>query len=196
VLRAKGKCNVEGHLFEISDKTIKILMENQNLKLPNIVINNLALSDSSGETRFLDYGAGSGVNTLLVDKPFHDIPASTARVFSITGDYYLNAKKIERVNLCKIDVEGFEASVLRGFEKSLNSHLLEVIQFEYGFLSPASGGLLNQLYEIFEKNGYKVGRLTQNGVDFREFKWIHNDFRSGPNYVACLPKLVSSLEKF
>ena len=49
-----------------------------------------------------------------------------------TGDAYCTRHRIERIDLLKIDVEGAEHLVLRGFERMLHERRIEVIQFEYG----------------------------------------------------------------
>jgi hypothetical protein len=100
-----------------------------------------------------------------------------------TGDAYVAARGISRIEYCKIDVEGMEWEVLDGFSASLGAGVLQAIQFEYGRKSILTKHLLGDLYALLEGYGYLVGKVYPTYVDFRSYRLTDEDFR-GPNYLA------------
>jgi FkbM family methyltransferase len=101
----------------------------------------------------------------------------------MTGDQYIANNKIQTVDVLKIDVEGMEESVLRGFEKALARQVIRLIQFEYNTTNIASKFLLRDAYDLFASHGYILGKLYPNYVEFRDYHYRHEDF-CGPNMIA------------
>ncbi len=66
-------------------------------------------------------------------------------------DSEIAKRKIEFVDLLKIDAEGFDFHVLRGSEDKLNNQKIDVIEFEYN--SP-SGATLAGAYAFLQAKGY------------------------------------------
>lgn len=172
------------HCFELSDGTFKTLAE--NLKGPNFVLNNMGMGDKDAVVEYKDYGENSKVNTLLVDATYHDqkidfqIKRSTIR----SGDSYCREHAIEQIDFLKIDVEGADHLVLEGFTELLQEQAVRVIQFEYGYTHGDAKFLMRDFFKFFESHGYVVGRVQKGGIAFEDWTYKHNDFRSGPNYVA------------
>jgi len=100
------------------------------------------------------------------------------------GDWYTMQHRIDSIDLLKIDVEGAEGRVLRGFSANFADRRVRLVQFEYNRGAIESRFLLLDFYEFFKSKGYVVGKLTKGGVLFRDYHYNHEDF-SGPNYVAC-----------
>ncbi len=172
------------HCFELSESTFNTLAE--NLKGPNFLLNNMGMGAKDAVVEYKDYGDNSKVNTLLVDATYHDqkidfqIKRSTVRA----GDSYCKEKNIEKIDLLKIDVEGADHLVLEGFAQLLQKQGIRVIQFEYGYTHGDAKFLMRDFYRLFESHGYVVGRVQKGGIAFEDWTYKHNDFRSGPNYVA------------
>lgn len=101
-----------------------------------------------------------------------------------TGDAFLAARGLERVDFLKVDVEGAEHLVLRGFADALGSSRVRFVQFEYGRVNVLTKFLLRDFYELFRGYGYVVGKIFPDFVDFREYELGDEDFM-GPNYLAC-----------
>ena len=103
-----------------------------------------------------------------------------------TLDNYINDNNIEQVDLLKIDVEGFEESVLEGCLESISKVLIKVIEIEltlddrFGdrrnffniekFLAPNGYILIgfNDMYSILERPIFQVDLL-----------YIHNSIIKG-----------------
>ena len=183
------------HSFELSEETFKTLTRNVVAKRAKL--NNLGLSNQTGEITYKDYGANSGVNTILTDANFHDhrIPYSEKTGCLATGGQYCDENNINHIDFLKIDVEGAEHLVLEGFSNLLSSQRIKVIQFEYGYTHADVHFLMKDFYRMFESSGYLVGPLKPTGVLFGDFAYKLNDFNSGPNYVAVAQSESSLIER-
>lgn len=148
---------------------------------PRIHPHNLALLDRSGETRVKYYPSRSG-SSGVYDYP-HDAPSEWITIRAQTGDEFCDAAGIDRIDLLKIDVEGAEDSVIRGFERRLKEGRIDLVQFEYGYANIMSKCLLYDYVRWLGGLGYDLGKVMPGGVDFRPYKFQDEDFR-GPNYVA------------
>lgn len=183
------------YAFEPSPGTFDLLAASSNDD-PRINVNCLALSDQCGEIQFRDYGAGSGLNSIVSDDVVHELPSSTYRVPVTTGDDYCRTKDISNIDFLKIDVEGFELKVLKGFQRLLSFGSIKLIQFEYGYANGLHGDTLKAFYDLLVPHGYLIGPLKSTGVLFMDFHPGLNRFSSGPNFVAVhkdYPDLVVSL---
>ena len=173
------------HTFEISCSSLnelKSLFCNSN----NIILNKVGLSDIESDVQYKDYGNNSIVNTLILDSNFHDegnLP-QIKNTQVTTGDKYCQKNSIEEIDLLKIDVEGAENLVLKGFHQKLEEGKIKIIQFEYGYINGNSKFLIGDFYKLFTKYDYVIGPLKPNGVIFMEFNYALNNFTSGPNYIA------------
>lgn len=187
------------HAFELSPRTYQTLA--QRLGHTQVVLNNLGMADKVGEIEFKDYGENSPVNTILTQASYHDhrLPATLSKALLTTGDTYCDLNQIESVDVLKIDVEGVDHLVLKGFEQRLRNQKIRLVQFEYGYTHGDAKFLMRDFYDLFAGHGYIVGRLTKKGVSFQPWNYKMNDFRSGPNYVAVRQsddKLIRALERF
>lgn len=172
------------HCFELSEGTFETLSE--NLKGPNFVLNNMGMGDKDAVVEYKDYGENSKVNTLLVNATYHDrkIDFQIKRATIRSGHSYCAEKGVDHIDFLKIDVEGADHLVLEGFGDLLQKKAIRVIQFEYGYTHGDAKFLMRDFYRLFEQHGYMVGRVQKGGVVFEDWTYKHNDFRSGPNYVA------------
>jgi FkbM family methyltransferase len=111
------------------------------------------------------------------------------------GDAFLSENAIDRVSMLKIDVEGAEHLVLRGFTETLSAGRIDIVQFEYGYVSTLTHFLLRDFYELLEPLGYIIGKVYPRAVSFRSYAVQDEDF-IGPNFVAVrkdLPRLIDRL---
>jgi len=192
VLCRKHHPNVSIHAFEIAPPTFAKLSKN-TAAFSNIKLNPLGLSDSSGEIDvFLDDSADyltsayrevfgpefEAFNRGEKDRSFKAIKARVVR-----GDVYARENNIQTIDFLKVDVEGMEKSVLRGFSDMLQKGSIQLIQFEYNTTNIASKFLLRDAYQLFNEFGYVVGKLYPNYVEFRKYHYRHEDF-CGLNMIA------------
>jgi FkbM family methyltransferase len=105
---------------------------------------------------------------------------------AMRGDEFLVREGIREVDFLKLDVEGAEHLVLRGFEELLRERRVRLVQFEYGRVNILTRFLLQDFYELFAGYGYLVGKIYPDHVDVRGYDLADEDFL-GPNYLACRP---------
>jgi FkbM family methyltransferase len=181
-ITAKSYCpDAEIHAFEVAPPTFRALSANLK-RLNGAHCVNLGLSDVPGPVTIHHYPAAPSLTTCLV----YPHPYSSTEVAGelTTGDAYAAAHGIEHIDLLKIDVEGMEDRVLRGFGSLLQHRAIRLVQFEYGRVNILSRFLLRDFYEFFRQYGYVVGKIYPNYVEFREYALSDEDFL-GPNYLAC-----------
>ena len=118
---------IDFHLFEPNAKLVETFARSQ-LLYPHMrcTMNQVAVSDRAGEVRFSIVEDQTGTSHISTADE-----AGGVIVPAITLDGYLAEKGLERVELLKMDVEGFELSVLRGGEGSLRARRIQAVYFEY-----------------------------------------------------------------
>lgn len=69
-----------------------------------------------------------------------------------TGKDYILENNIEKIDFMKIDTEGYELNVLKGFDDLLNR--VNIIQFEYGGTYLDSGVKLREIVDYLQTKGF------------------------------------------
>ncbi|MGC9946215.1 MAG: FkbM family methyltransferase [Bryobacteraceae bacterium] len=171
------------HSFEIHPQTFAALSGHIN-GLTGVNIVNSGLSDRIEDVQLHCFGNQSELTSAFMQPYFEDLPRHTIAGHAVSGDSYVSRESIGRVDFLKIDVEGMEEKVLRGFEETIRREAIDVIQFEYGIRSVFTHFLLHDFYVHLESRGYAVGKIFPGGVDFRPYAVSDENFQ-GPNYLAC-----------
>lgn len=97
---------------------------------------------------------------------FVNIPTRTSaqlKIDKVRFDSLFSDEIYQRIRLCKVDVEGFEMYVLRGFERCIDKmqNCTFVVEITESFLKIA-GGSSKDIYDFFESRGFK----PQFGINF------------------------------
>jgi len=133
-----------------------------------------ALSDRSGSATLYDLDIatlkqmnienGSTIASLheplfteFFKQGYRRIPIETTTVDEIIAKFSL-----ERIDLLKIDAEGWELSVLKGAEKGIAAGKISAIQFEFGFRNVYSRALYGDYVHLLR--GYRLHRLLAHGL--------------------------------
>ncbi|MEM9888768.1 MAG: FkbM family methyltransferase [Bacteroidota bacterium] len=115
--------------FEAAISTFKILQDNVR-NHSNIIAHHLAVSDQLGKLIFYEFPVLYSEYNTLKPEQFKDRKwvrsAKQIEVKSITLDQFLDTHKYFP-NCIKIDVEGAEEKVLRGFESYLRVHQIKIL---------------------------------------------------------------------
>ena len=178
------------HAFEIAEPTAEALARNGARFAGRLVVNRCGLSDQAGEVDLWyssesSTAASTQLDAIQVGAADHGITTiDRLRARVRTGDDYLREQGIERVDLLKIDVEGAEPAVLRGFSDAFARGAIGLVQFEYGPINVRTRFLLADFFAFFEQHGYVVGKLLPEGVAYKAYEVADEDF-VGPNYIAC-----------
>jgi FkbM family methyltransferase len=168
------------HAFEIVPSTFESLRRRVGSDL-RTTLNPVGLSDTSGTIDVFHCPDDPGLSSIF---PYPTGKAVVSvRGETVTGDAYCAERGITHIDFLKIDVEGHELSVLRGFDRLLANGQVDVVQFEYGYVNILPKSLLKDLYEFLENRGYAVGKIFPTYVDFRHYD-LHDEDFLGPNYLA------------
>lgn len=171
------------HCFEIVPATFATLSRNLAEQLDRVALNNTGLAESEGSVEVYVSPSNSAISSLY---SFNRDSADVVRCEVMTGAAYAETHELNDIDFLKVDVEGAESSVLKGFESLIKAQKIRLIEFEYNRGALESRFLLQDFYGFLESHGYIVGKLYPEGVEFRRYGWEMEDFM-GPNYVACLP---------
>lgn len=148
------------------------------------------LSSRAGTLTLNYYHSLPAVSTTY-ELGYSHLQATTIDVEVTTGDVFARSADVDRIDVLKVDVEGGELEVLRGFDRMFARRDIGVVQFEYGRANIVSGSLLRDFYSFLEGHGYVVGKVLPSTVDFKPYEFGMEDFL-GPNFVGCRPELVNA----
>ncbi len=164
--------------FEASPTTYRIFEKNAK-RTDNIVSHNLAVSDSNEHLKFYEFpNLYSEYNSLDVEqfkneKWFSEYKPKEVNVKSIMLDDFLSDKK-SKPKVIKIDVEGAELKVIKGFEKYLlDNNPLIVIEY----LSDERGNTAHvQAEKLLESLGFQPHIIDSTG-NLQQVKSITSFFK-------------------
>lgn len=172
--------NAEIHMFEIAPDTYSQMLK--NIPIDNKIIpNSFGLSDTIGTVPLKYKPSYNALTTTVTDLQLDD--SITIQGLTFTGDDYVESRRIQQIDYLKIDTEGAESRVFKGFEKTLRAGKIKVLQFEYGYICVLTKWLLMDSYKYLEPLGFKLGKLCNGHIEFHDYTLIHEDFK-GPDYVA------------
>jgi len=161
--------------------------------VPQATVLDFGLSDHAGDVPLKHYPDDDRLSSMF-DYP-HSYRAEWLTEHVETGDSVVEAEKLTRVDMLKIDAEGADLAVLRGFGGALESGTIRVVQFEYGYACVVARTFLLDFYELLEGYGYRLGKVHRDGVEFVPYRLELENF-FGPNYLAVhssAPEIVELL---
>jgi FkbM family methyltransferase len=133
---------------------------------PRVELLPFAVGNEAGEAEFHD--SRDGNSSLVGDG---SPGADTYRVRMITLDEIADQRGWPRIDLLKIDAEGYDAHVLEGAERLLASQAIDLFAFEYNAPWIASRRFLKDVWTYLEAKPYRLFRLF-NGF-LSPFQYTH-----------------------
>ena len=164
------------HAFEPSPTIFEKLSAQ---RFPSVTLCNVGLADKPGRAILRVASTDTGLSS-LVDSPIINSKGGTTHeeeVVLTTIDEYCKKQDIERIEYLKIDVEGFELNVLRGAARMLSEQKISNIQFEYGPTFIGTRTFLKDIFDILERNGYKISKIYPDGLRHVDISYILENFR-------------------
>lgn len=127
-------------------------------------LNNFALSSSEG-TLPINVIPDNSYLASAHEVSFYDpgLDANTAEVSARTGDQEIDRLELRHVDVLKVDTEGHDLDVLRGFQGALQAGRIDIIQFEYNILTLSAGRTLRDFFKLLSDR-YLVCRLLPGGL--------------------------------
>lgn len=161
--------DIDGHVhaFEPTPETFKKLSAIvRNANKANVTLNNLAVSERSGNITFNMYEEQIAAFNSMAIRPLEkygiNVPAPTIiQIPAISIDEYCAEKSIIKIDLLKIDVEGAELNVLKGAEKMFSEKKLKCCVFEFGQTIFDMGNTVQQFRDFFKKHDYSVENIVK-----------------------------------
>lgn len=169
------------HSFEISPPTARHLADRFQAH-PSVSVNDIGLADRDGAIELLHYPDEPRLSTTVPGYP-HGGRIERREATVRRGDDYATEAGVDHIDLLKIDVEGAEPAVLRGFSHLLAAGGIDAIQFEYGLVAVIDKFLLSDFYALLTPLGYVIGPLTPGGVVFQDYD-LHLELFEHVNWVA------------
>jgi FkbM family methyltransferase len=146
---------------------------------------NLALSDVDGNAT-LNVFRGSQLNSLLAHEPAaeqHDpdlILEGTDRIQTIRLDTFCTQQQVSRIEVLKLDTQGYELHVLHGAERLLRSGAINLIYLEVHFTplyqgQPATADIFNLMKQFgYGLVGYYDATRSPDGtIRYCDFLFRH-----------------------
>lgn len=174
--------DAEVHAFEVVPATRQALADAVGAT-DKVRIVPLGLGSAPGSIGVYYYPEAPALSTAL-DYPHHSGKREQLSLPVTTGTAYMREFGITHIDFLKIDVEGMEMEVLRGFDSAIRAGQVDVIQFEYGKASILNKILLRDYWLFWRERGFVMGKIYPRCVDFKEYTLDDEDF-IGPNFLAC-----------
>jgi FkbM family methyltransferase len=135
---------------------------------------NIGIGSSIDEVKFHEAIGHESKSSIVNRKWLYSKPEFNIREATIKIDRLDNIIS-ERLNVLKIDTEGYELEVLKGCTKLLKEGNIDYIQFEYGGCFKDNNITLNDVINFLEQYGYGVYELY-NG-NFKLISSYQDDFK-------------------
>lgn len=158
----------------------------------NVKPNNIALSDKDGMEIIYLAGNLSGTNSLYL-RHAETLGVKQEHIEEVIvqrGDSFCTEKGIEHIDLIKIDTEGHEMAVLRGFESMLSNGKVDYIQFEYGGCWIDARMFLMDAFDYLLPKGYKIGKIHPKRVELLQAYDQRQETFAYANYLAIRSELL------
>ena len=180
--------SIECHMFEPSSFNFE-LIENQFISNENVKLNKLALSDFKSRGKLFSNSLGSGLASLTKRRLDHfDINMNLEEeVDIIRFDQYWKAfNKV--IDFVKVDVEGYDLDVLKGFGKDI--HKTKLIQFEFGGANIDTKTFFQDIWYFFLEHKFLIFRITPRGIIPINYYSERDELLIYTNYIAVNKRFI------
>lgn len=146
--------------FEPHPRTFERLVANVGASR-NVRPINRGVGDLPGRHKLYDRDSECGTTHASIFRDviedIHKVQASECEVDVITLDEFIDEQQLTRIDLLKIDTEGYELNVLKGGSKAIRSGILKVIQFEFNEMNVVSRAFFKDFLEMLPQ--YQFHRM-------------------------------------
>ena len=162
-------CEGVVHAFEPTPRTRELLRSNLAANdLNTVEVFSSALGETPGTASLRVHNELSGLNTLAaIDVTWNREKLRADEIIEVpvtTLSAHAEAQRLGHIDFLKIDVEGFELSVIRGARELLRAKRIDLILLEIGDGTCATAGVepIDLLHEL-ESLGYGLHSIDSEG---------------------------------
>ncbi len=163
------------HVFEPTRHLYELLVK----KYPgsNTHIHHLALGDAEGEAELQCYSADDMNSLLPLQKDSHHYfqnmsSSGTEKVRICTLDSLLPTFNLDRIDLLKVDTQGFDGRVLKGAENLLSSGNVTCVMVEINFVQMYEGqSRASDILQFLLDHGYRPVDLYEKVRTKQDIAW-------------------------
>lgn len=144
------------HSFEPFQENFKKLQQNTR-DVPSIHPHRLALTDRNGSIEVLvDTVENSEWNSITSERQKTLAQSSSSRqekVDLMTGDSFCDSHLINQIDILKVDTEGHDLEVIKGFDQRFKKGSIRSVLVEVGFLQDLTHGNFQLINEYLTSQG-------------------------------------------
>lgn len=150
---------------------------------------NVGVGSAAGKLKLYDYADNDGSSHASLYKDviegIHKKKAVEHEVEVVALDEFVDKHEIERVHLIKIDTEGHELSVLKGFERFIRAGKVDLIHFEFNEMNIASRVYFKDFWDFLPD--YDFYRMLPDGlIPIKKYSPVSCEIFAYQNIVAKL----------
>ena len=108
-----------------------------------------------------------------------------------TLDFFINQIGVDRIDVLKIDVEGFDFEVLKGASQLLKEKQIKVIVVE----TPVTPELRKEMNQFLISNEFKTAYIVRNSTELTSVSesMFHQSDKTPLNMLAVQPNMANIL---
>ena len=139
-----------------------IELKKNTRNIDKIITENIALGSSNYKTEIQVFEGEESVYNSIVKENMNIKSELIEQIEVMTGDYFCELNNIDEIDILKIDTEGYELEVLKGFKDKLRQKKIKVLYCEVGFHpNNKRNSFLLDLYEFALDNSFKFYGLYE-----------------------------------
>ena len=179
------------HSFEADELNYLKLKKNVcHSKSSSITIHKTAVANYVGLSDFTRYKE-PGNNHLGLETSTSNVLTGVYKVPVTTLDLFANQIGVDRIDVLKIDVEGFDFEVLKGAKQLLKEKRIKVIVVE----TPGTPKLRDEMNEFLVSNGFVTAYIVRNSTELTSVleSTFHKFDKTPLNMLAVQPDMANQL---
>ena len=169
------------HCFEPARSNFETLRQNLGSR-PNVVLNHCGLGEETKDIEFNFYPDSPTRSTAFFVEDRYKKERISVSI--VRGDDYVSQKDIHKISFLKIDVEGMEIEVLRGFAGTMKAGKIQAVQFEHGQYHIITRHFLKDFVDLFRASHYGVFRILPHGLQALHYDVESDERFTGENFLA------------
>ena len=182
-LGAKGKIIA----FEPTQYGYNKTLRNVSLNtFENIIVEKIALSDTNGEKEMFFNSSWP------IDNKFDQKEKSNELLAFETLDSYVERNNIKKINLIKIDVDGFEYKIMKGAKQTLKNMAPVLVLEICGYTLKRNGDSVAELINFLKELGYRFFSEKQ----FKPFQNLQAEVIDNPILETSSFNIIVSKDDF